>query len=258
MLAFRAQEKDVEILVHYPLDIPNHFIGDATRLRQVLNNLAGNAVKFTEQGHVILSVRMTEQNENIGGLVCSVSDTGIGIASDHVETIFEQFSQADESTTRKFGGSGLGLSISKQLVHLMGGSIQVASELGKGSTFSFTIALPCSDEPGPSIVPDEALAVIRILVVDDNEINREIAEGYLRQKGISCDTAHSAEEALYKLKEAQASGDPFHLAIVDFRMPEADGGQLAANIKRDKDIQDSVLVLLSSYIPVNELDQKIR
>ena len=258
MLAFRAQKKNVEILVNYPLDIPGRFVGDATRIRQVLHNLAGNAVKFTENGHVLLSVMMTKKAEGTCDLVFSISDTGIGIAPDQLSIIFDQFSQADESTTRKYGGTGLGLSISQQLVNMMGGSIHVESEVDVGSTFTFDLTLSCAKEQEPFTGLEKELAKIRVLVVDDNDINLEIAAGYLRLKGIASDTTGSAEEALRKLRQAKSAGDPFEMVLVDYRMPGMDGNELARLIKNDEELKDTVLVLLSSFMPGDDLGPETR
>jgi two-component system sensor histidine kinase/response regulator len=258
MLAFRAQEKDVEILVNYPLNIPNRFVGDATRIRQVLHNLAGNAVKFTDKGHVLLSVMTANKTKDTCDLVFSISDTGIGIAPDQLRIIFDQFSQADESTTRRYGGTGLGLSISRQLVNLMNGSIRVESEPGIGSTFTFDLTLPCAGEQDPLTDQEKELAESRILVVDDNEINLEIATGYLRLKGIASDTAGSAEEALHKLRQAKSVGKPFEMMLVDYRMPGMDGSELAGIVKNDEEIKDTVLVLLSSFMPGDDLGPETR
>lgn len=258
IIAFRAQGKDVDVLVRYPLDIPSQFVGDPTRIRQILMNLAGNAVKFTEKGHVLLEVSLSGKDQDQCGIQISVSDTGIGIPEDQLDSIFDQFSQADESTTRRFGGTGLGLTISWQLVKMMGGTIKVHSAPDVGTTFSFGMILPCSDEPEPEITVDVDLADVPVLVVDDNERNREIALEYLRLRSIPGEAVSSAAEGLDRLRQAKTEGRPFGLAVLDYRMPEMNGDELALAIKNDPEISDTVLILLSSFMPVDELAPEVR
>ena len=258
ILAVRAQGKDLEVLVRYPINLPSQYIGDPTRIRQVLMNLAGNAIKFTEKGHVLLEVSMAGKENDQCGLQFLVSDTGIGISPEQLELIFDEFSQADESTTRRYGGTGLGLAISKKLVEMMGGSIRAESTLGKGSVFSFNLILPCSDEPEPEFALDMDLTKVRVLVVDDHELNRQIAQEYLQLRSVPSETVDSADTALDYLREAKRQGRPYSVAILDHHMPRMDGGELALAIKNDPEIQETVLILLSSFLPVDELAPEIR
>lgn len=258
MLAVRAQGKDIEVLVRYPINLPSQYIGDPTRIRQVLLNLAGNAVKFTETGHVLLEVSLKGKEKDQCELHLSVSDTGIGISPEYLEIIFQKFSQADESTTRKYGGTGLGLPISKKLVEMMGGSIGAKSTLGQGSVFWFDLTLPCSDEPDLPFLRDMELTDMRVLVVDDNERNREIALEYLQLRSVPSDAVESATKALECLRRAKNDGCPFTMAILDHHMPGMDGGELALTIKNDPEIKKTVLILLSSFMPLDELPPETR
>ncbi len=251
--AFSAQTKGVEVLVRYPTDIPDRFSGDPTRIRQVLLNLAGNALKFTEKGHILIQVTEDRENKNVCGLEFSVTDTGVGIPAGQLETIFDQFSQVHKSTTRQYGGTGLGLPISRQLVEMMGGELRVESELGAGSVFSFNLSLPCFDGEEPEIVPELDLSEVPVLVVDDNGNNRQIVTEYLRLRGVPCEAVSSAEEALARLRSASAGGRPFKIAVLDFCMPEMDGGELACIIKKDPELKETVLILLSSHMPQDQL-----
>ncbi len=179
LLQSKCKEKDIELIVHYAPDTPRHFIADPGRLRQILMNLAGNAIKFTSGGYILIELECLQQNEEEAELRFSIVDTGIGISDDAQKTLFDSFSQADTSTTRKYGGTGLGLSISKQLVEMMGGELSVDSTLGKGSTFCFTLQLPRSIEKESSSIPHIDFSELRVLVVDDNQLNREIFCAYL-------------------------------------------------------------------------------
>ena len=256
ILAVRAMGKDLEILVRYPTNLPSKYVGDPTRIRQVLMNLAGNAVKFTDKGHVMLEVSLEDKENNQCGLHFSVSDTGIGMSSEQLEFIFEEFSQADESTTRRYGGTGLGLTISKRLVEMMGGSIRAESTPGQGSVFSFNLLLPCSDEPEMAL--DTDLSSVPVLVVDDNERNREIALEYLRLRSAPSEAVDSAEKALACLRRAKRDNRPFGMAILDQHMPGMNGDELALAIKKDPEIKETVLILMSSFTPLEELAPEIR
>ncbi len=202
LFAGQAKDKQIEILVRYSMDAPSHVIGDSTRIRQILNNLVGNAFKFTEQGHVLVDVACEKKDEDHGDFIFNISDTGVGIPEDRQQGIFDKFSQADESTTRRFGGTGLGLAICKQLVELMGGEIGVVSEVGKGATFHFQLAFPCMDKPVLDEKAKAELSEVSVLVVDDNEINRTIAREYLGSWNIPCEGVVSAGKALERLRQA--------------------------------------------------------
>jgi CheY-like chemotaxis protein len=183
----------------------------------------------------------------------SVTDTGIGISPEKVESMFEKFTQADTSTTRRYGGTGLGLAISKQLIELMGGSIHVESEVGKGSTFWFTVALPLGTELPPASFPSIDLRGLRVLIVDDNEVNRRVLHEQISSWGMRNGSYASAEQALNALRAAQMGGDPYDLVISDYQMPGLDGAMLASMIKADPAIEETVVVMLTSIGHCSEI-----
>jgi PAS domain S-box-containing protein len=241
LLAPRAHAKHLELACRIDEALPNTARGDPYRLRQVLTNLIGNAVKFTEHGEVVVDVRRGHGDT----LHVSVRDTGAGITAPLRERLFKPFEQADGSTTRRFGGTGLGLAISRSLVELMGGTIGVESELGRGSTFWFT--LPLQAAAGLPAVPSPAvLAGRRVLIVDDNATNREIVEHHLRAGGMQCATAIDGPDALARLHGAIDEGDPFDIAVVDMKMPGMDGIELATAVRADPLLAGVHLVLLTS------------
>jgi len=245
MAAPRAHEKGLELTCDVPPGFPELLRGDPVRLRQVLENLVGNAVKFTEAGDVSLEARASYETPSRVTLRLSVRDTGIGIRAERQAAIFESFTQADGSTTRRYGGTGLGLTICRQLVELMGGSIQVTSEPGKGSTFWLELTLekaPATTEPPP---PSATLRGLRVLVVDDNTTNRFILRRQLQSWGAQPCEARSGAEALEKLQRAD-DGEPFQLVLLDMHMPDMDGAATARAIKRDLRFAELPLVLLSS------------
>jgi two-component system, sensor histidine kinase and response regulator len=247
LLAERAQAKDIEIASFVDSDVPMFLRGDAGRLRQVLINLTGNAIKFTHQGEVSVRVSVLSQTDSLLTLRFLVSDTGIGIAREIQENLFQPFTQADGSTTRQFGGTGLGLTISKQLVELMQGQIGVDSELGKGSTFWFTVSF---DKQHAKIINhknffSEASAK-RILIVDDNATSREFLRKQLDEWGITNSCVSNAEEGLLLLRRAATDAEPFALAILDMNMPEVDGLALSQSIKSDSQIKDTLILMLTS------------
>jgi two-component system sensor histidine kinase/response regulator len=247
MLAPRAEEKGIDLVVQYSPGLPHHFIGDGSRIRQVITNLAGNAVKFTPSGHVLLSAEL-EGNDERGRarMRISVKDTGIGIPPEKVGLLFEKFMQVDSSTTRKYGGTGLGLAISKQLVELMEGTVHVESRLREGSTFSFVLPLPLDAQPAPAPAPIVDLAGLRVLIVDDNEVNRRVVHEQISSWGMRNGSFASSPEALQAILSAQASGDPYHVVIADYQMPELDGATLAAMIKANPATKETVIVILTS------------
>jgi signal transduction histidine kinase/CheY-like chemotaxis protein len=252
LMVSRAHEKNLELLIYYPLSVPSQVVGDPTRIRQILTNLAGNAIKFTERGHVLIEVECEDRTDHDASFVIKVSDTGIGIADQLKAFVFEQFSQADESTTRKFGGTGLGLTISKQLVEMMGGSIGVKSAVGSGSEFFIRFRLPIEKEMRE--LTDIDLCNVPVLVVEDNAFSRRIALEYLKSLKIPCDEADCATEAMNKLNQAKRDGDPYGIAVIDYFMVGTAGPNLAEKIKTDPLIGDTVLVLLSSGFLASELD----
>jgi len=244
VLALQAHEKGVELACRVPPELPDTFVGDPSRLRQVVVNLVGNALKFTEHGEVKLEVALEEQQEKSVLLRCSVTDTGIGIAREKQRTVFGIFTQADGSITRKFGGTGLGLAISSQLVKLMGGRIWVESELGKGSTFHFTVRLGCW-EPTGEIRPVK-LDGMPVLVVDDNATNRRILEEVLRHWGMIPVMACGGSEALLLVERAVVEGTTFSLVLLDVQMPGMGGYELAEQLRAIWGATPAPIVLLSS------------
>jgi PAS domain S-box-containing protein len=248
LLAPRAHAKHLEIACRLDERLPSAVRGDPYRLRQVLANLIGNAVKFTESGEVLIDV----QQQDDWTLRFSVHDTGIGIAPEARSRLFKAFEQADGSTTRRFGGTGLGLAISRSLVELMGGRIGVDSTPGDGSTFWFTLPLvPAASLPA---VPTPAgLANCRVLVVDDNATNREVLEHHVLAGGMRSALACNGEEGLRALEAAHAAGAPFQIAIVDMKMPKMDGIELAAAVRGNPALASTRLVLVTSLHSADEL-----
>ena len=253
-LAVRAAEKQLELLCYLSPEVPEWILGDPSRLRQILVNLVGNAIKFTESGQVSVKVSLPPKTDADSSqitaedhLVFQVTDTGIGIPEVQQQSILEAFTQADASTTRKFGGTGLGLAISGQLVELMGGELGVVSEVGVGSEFSFQLPLD-SAEPGDQERPADYrdLAGLRVLVVDDHPINRQILDELLGRWGAQAVVAADAEEALQALDSATHTHQPFHLALLDYMMPCMDGLDLAREILNRLGSETPSMVLLSS------------
>ncbi|MGZ0172670.1 MAG: response regulator [Planctomycetales bacterium] len=244
--ALRAQRKDLELVCFIDPAIPGFLKGDPGRLRQVLMNLIGNAIKFTESGEVVVRVAQTANENGQLMLNFSVSDTGIGIAQDKLESIFDAFVQADTSTTREFGGTGLGLAICHKLVSLMGGRIEVDSEPGQGSTFHFTAGFGVSEtQSRPSTIPEE-LKGTRVLVVDDNETNRTILEQILLAKEMVPVTAPSALDGFTLLQDSLCDGQPFRLLISDVHMPKVDGFEFIEMIRADASLSALDIILLTS------------
>jgi two-component system sensor histidine kinase/response regulator len=243
-----AQAKGLELLCLIRHDVPNALSGDPGRLRQVLTNLVGNAVKFTEEGEVVLRVTLDEPSGDGVVVRFEVRDTGIGIDAGLKSRLFQSFVQADGSATRRYGGTGLGLAISKRLVSLMGGVIDVLSRPGRGSTFWFTVRLE-RQVPGASAAPSPSarLAGRRVLVVDDNATNRQILKQQLGYWGLRTSTVESGPRALAALRQAAAAGPGFDLAILDMKMPEMDGLVLARAIKDEPSLAGVKLVLLTSF-----------
>jgi two-component system sensor histidine kinase/response regulator len=247
LLAERAREKKIEFASFVHSDVPTDLRGDPGRLRQVLTNLTGNALKFTEQGEVVVSAEKEFESDSSVMIRFSVSDTGIGISEETQKRLFRAFTQADGSTTRKYGGTGLGLSISKQLVELMGGQIGVTSARGKGSTFWFTASFDKQPDGATPVLSNvESLESLRVLIVDDSTTNRRILAHQLGSWGMVHAQAESAPRALALLREATSQGRAYDLAILDLLMPEMDGFQLARAIKADSTIASTRLVILTS------------
>jgi two-component system sensor histidine kinase/response regulator len=246
-LAVRAHQKGLELAAHILPGVPDELVGDPIRLRQIVINLVGNAIKFTEQGEVVVRVEVDAQDGDDIRLHFAVRDTGIGIPEDKQSVIFEAFAQADGSTTRKYGGTGLGLAISSQLVRMMGGRIWVESQPGNGSTFHFTTKLLRSKTLAPKARAQMAdLEDLRVLVVDDNTTNCRILEEILQSWHMRPAIANGAASAMVALKEAHATGQPFTLALLDCMMPEIDGFGLTEQILRDPDLAQTILIMISS------------
>ncbi len=247
-LAFRAHEKGLELLCDIKPQVPDQVVGDCARIRQVIVNLVGNAIKFTERGQVELEVGLDSQDHDKLQLHFIVRDTGIGIAPEKQRLIFEAFSQADGSTTRRFGGTGLGLTISSRLVHAMGGKIWVESQPGRGSSFHFTVCAGVSAKtsPAPEQAEDLSLAGIPVLVVDDNFTNRRILTEMFWMWRMKPAEAASGQEALAHLRRASERGDPFALVVTDVHMPEMDGFDLTGQIKQTPSLASVVIMMLTS------------
>jgi PAS domain S-box-containing protein len=247
LLAIRAHEKRLEIACRIMPDVPTSVRGDPNRLRQILTNLLGNAIKFTENGEVVLRVERERENDRSGYLRFAISDTGIGIPEEKLARVFESFTQVDASTTRKYGGSGLGLTITKYLVELMGGRIWVESKLGVGSTFYFTAPFGAARETvvQPGVRPLD-LKGLRTLVVDDNSTNRLILTETLAAWGALLTTAENGPQALSELLRARETGEPYDLVLLDCRMPGMDGFQLAEQIQNYPGLAAMTVLMLTS------------
>ncbi len=259
LFAERAHSKGLELNCRIAHAVPEGVQGDPTRIRQVLGNLIGNAIKFTGQGEIVVDVSLNNSAELTAAafgmepdqmIRFDVRDTGIGINQDVLPLLFRAFSQADGSTTRKFGGTGLGLAISKQLVELMGGAISVSTEAGKGSTFSFTLPL----RPATSLRPERrsqrliGLSGLRVLIVEDNETNQDIIKTYALGWGMSADVVPSALSALDLLRNAYGQGSPYDLIIIDMKMPGMNGLELGQRIKADHALAQTPLVMVTSTL----------
>ncbi|MCA9025496.1 MAG: response regulator [Planctomycetaceae bacterium] len=246
-LALRAHRKDLELAYRIDPDVPDFLNGDIGRLRQIIINLVGNAIKFTEQGEVVMEVTSRPLNTEKLQLDVSVRDTGIGIPADKQQIIFGQFEQADTSTTRKYGGTGLGLAISQRLVELMGGEIALDSEVGRGSTFRFTVNLELADAPAePFPARPAQIQGTKALVVDDNSTNRLILCEILKNWGMKPTPVNSAADAEELLRSAKALEKPFRVVISDVNMPNSDGFDLARSIRSDEQLSDTIIIMLTS------------
>jgi two-component system, sensor histidine kinase and response regulator len=249
VLAVRADEKGLELLCDVDSQIPVVMTGDPTRLRQIILNLVGNAIKFTSEGEISLTAQIEQRRDQGSMLRFTVSDTGIGIPESQLTHIFEPFSQADSSTTRKYGGTGLGLTISTRLVQAMGGTTSVVSEVGRGSKFSFTAFLGDADViefPREEIEFPQALLNSKVLIVDDNRTNRNILERLLGRWGMRADTAASGDQAFRALQTAHRLGDPYCLILTDMHMPGTDGVALIERLRENKELAAPTIGMLTS------------
>jgi signal transduction histidine kinase/DNA-binding response OmpR family regulator len=247
ILAIKAHEKSLEYIVIIHPEVPSLLYGDPGRLRQILVNLVGNAIKFTDKGEVIIQVSIDDEDTTHVTIRFSVSDTGTGIHQSDIDRLFESFSQADSSTTREYGGTGLGLAISKQLAEMMDGQIGVKSKEGKGATFWFTAVFEKQPEDNHEmIIIPEDIKEKYILIVDDNALNRFVLKEQLKLWGCRYGEASSGTQALEELRLAMAGRDPFEIALIDMEMLEMDGETLGQKIKQDPDLENTILVLLTS------------
>jgi two-component system sensor histidine kinase/response regulator len=246
LVALEAHRKGLEVVLNVATEVPHRLRGDPVRLRQIIVNLFNNAVKFTHAGEIVIKVELEEEQDERCRLKFTVRDTGIGISADRKTRLFQSFSQLDSSTTRKYGGTGLGLSISKNLAEMMDGQIGVESEEGKGATFWFTAELSKQDQANLfRDVPADFFADVSVLLVDDNRTARENLRSYLAGWGCRCREAEDGCRALEMLHAAAAAGTPFQTAVIDLRMPDMDGWQLASEINADKSINSTRLILLT-------------
>lgn len=247
-LAFRGHAKGLEIACQARPDVPDHLIGDPGRLRQIVVNLVGNAIKFTEKGEVVVHVATKSREADHVVLEFSITDTGIGIPREKQARVFEAFEQADKSTTREYGGTGLGLAISKQLVELMQGEIHVESEAGKGTTFRFTARFRLQGKPAAGRYESqrEYMQGLRVLVVDDNETNRYILQEMTSVWRMSPVVANGVDEAIQALQQAQLSAQPIQLVLTDMYMPKRDGFDLIEWMRNNPEYADVKVMILSS------------
>ena len=251
-LSVRAQNKNLELLFSVANDVPHRLIGDRARLRQVLVNLLGNAIKFTAEGEVVLDVSKKSRSEESVTLEFQVRDSGIGIAEDKLDTVFNDFEQADSSTTRQYGGTGLGLSISRQLIELMDGTIQLKSKLGQGSTFIFDATMQVEEADAQHrAMRINALAGTRALIVDDNDTNRRILCDMLSGWGMQPSSIKTPAEAIAKLKESQQAGEPLPLVVTDFQMPRVNGLDFVQLIRDEPEIAGATVIMLTSGMKPN-------
>ncbi|MFH1844326.1 MAG: response regulator [bacterium] len=245
LLAPKAREKDLELVLRYAPGTPRQLIGDAGRLRQIILNLAGNAIKFTSTGYVLIDIEGRDVNDSDSLIKVSVQDTGIGMNEEALAKLFQPFSQADSSTTRKYGGTGLGLAISRQLVELMAGEIQVASSPGEGSTFWFFLRLPRAPHDDTVSIPAVNTSGIRVLVVDDLAIRQRVLNEQLTHLGMIPWAVTSGADALRELRKAAVAGNPIPIAVIECSLPDMNGKELGQAIKADDSLPDTVTILMT-------------
>ncbi|SPF49330.1 Histidine kinase (fragment) [Candidatus Sulfopaludibacter sp. SbA4] len=246
LLAAKAEDKKIDLLLEYAARTPRNFIGDGARIRQVVTNLVGNAIKFISTGHVLVSVNCAGEDSRSPQMRITVRDTGVGIPAEKIGLLFEKFSQVDGSTTRRYGGTGLGLAISKQLVSLMGGRMGVESRPGEGSTFWFDLPLRLDDQPHAASPAGAGLSGLRALILDDHGPSQRVLDEQLAGWGMRLGSFADGERALQAMRAAQEAGDPYHFAVLDCRVPESEGATLARAIHSDPSLRGCAIVLLAS------------
>jgi PAS domain S-box-containing protein len=258
LLSLRVQEKGLELLIRYQPSLGDRFVGDAGRIRQVLTNLVGNAVKFTDRGHVIIDVSGRRRGE-IADIEIAVSDTGCGIPPEKLKAVFEEFEQVDTSAARRHDGAGLGLTISKRIIDAMGGEIAAESAVRAGSTFRVRIALPVDETARDGLSLDkDYFKNIRALVVDDNAINRTILSEQFFAWGVRCDAVDGSDAALAAARNAVSKGEPYEIAIFDYQMPGLSGVDLARAFRNDEALALTPLILLTSAGPKGDPDRTVK
>jgi CheY-like chemotaxis protein len=247
-VSYRANQKGLELIYEVQPDVPEALLGDPGRIRQILVNLIGNAIKFTEFGEILVNIEEESQMSNSTSLHFSVKDTGVGIPAEKQKTIFEAFSQADGSMARKYGGTGLGLTICTRLVNMMGGNCWVESQPSQGSTFHFTVQLAVQDTTcaRPVLLPPEQLRDLHALIVDDNNTNRRVLCGMLSRWGMKPTGVECGPSALKALEMAKSAGHPFPLIVIDGQMPEMDGFALVERIQKDPELVGATIMMLTS------------
>jgi CheY-like chemotaxis protein/anti-sigma regulatory factor (Ser/Thr protein kinase) len=246
LFAARATEKKLELICRQAPDLPVRVIGDPGRLRQVLSNLLGNAIKFTQHGHIYVDATCTSSDFASAQLTIAITDTGIGIEDDKQALIFDKFTQADTSTTREFGGTGLGLAICRQLMELMGGTVELQSKVGQGSTFTIRVSLPIDRDSAASALPATDLNGLRVLVVERNVLHQRIINEQLAAWNCHAATSPSAEEALEMLRQADADRRPFAVALIDATLADGPGLTLGQTIGADPSLRRTALIMLTS------------
>ena len=247
LLCAKAHDKGLELIVNYSTNLSRHFIGDGGRIRQIITNLLGNAIKFTEKGHIIIDVDITSSDiPNLNEIQISVKDTGIGIEAEKVDKIFQKFTQADSSTTRIYGGTGLGLSISKHIVEMMGGHMQVESVYGEGS--NFICYIPMQLDPNAKRISYETSGIIgkRALIIDDIAINRDLLSEHLEAWNMQSSAVKDGVEALVEIKKAADENNPYDIILLDYLMPGVNGYELASIVSKNQNIPHTPILMLSS------------
>jgi len=247
-LSFRADQKGLELIYDVEPNVPEALMGDPGRIRQILINIIGNSIKFTSRGEIFVRVEEEYQRSKISSLHFAIKDTGVGIAADKQKSIFEPFTQADGSMARKYGGTGLGLAICANLAELMNGRVWVESELGRGSTFHFTVQLSVQDAPSSRTepLPPDQLRDLPVLIVDDNLTNRRVLHGMLSRWGMRPTAVEGGRPALQALEIAKSTGHPFPLILLDGQMPDMDGFALAAEILNNPGLVGAAIMMLTS------------